>query len=356
MQEIRHTAYARPRLSLAVVVVGILLVASALVPVRMDYPAGYEVVFAAPGQGGVLNEENARLMLAALDCGDARLEVTGKDSSLRYRIGPLKDPAQIQKLIAAIDSLGGRQVRDVFMRSRVKDLTIWELLLDYEATESESTPEGFHTAGRNNDVTISLKDYFGDNEDFLLWMPVGAQTDTPQGLLISRRGDRIDGTVLGQPVTNPQINDCGWNKDLESADVRTTTPDGEEMVFHMYDVDDVRRLEKLGYNFTTMTWDKPGQIPIPGLGPELSSIKPDPFADQAVIRFMIPQACEVKMVILDQRGREIRVLRDCISLVGIYEVVWDGCDEHGNPVDNGTYTCRFTAGDYAQTKELVLLK
>ncbi len=355
MQEIRSTVYSRPRMSLAAVAVVALLVASALVPVRTDYPVGYEVAFAAPLGGVVLNQENARLMLAALNLGDARLEVAGNDSSFKYRIAPLKDSAQIRKLIAAIDSLGGQQVRDVIMRARVKDLTIWELLLDSGTKKSDGMHEESYTSDRDNDITINLKDYFGDKEDFALWMPVEHPADIAQGLLMSREADRTDITILGLPI-NRQINDCGWNKDLENADMHARTPDGKEVTFHMYDINDVRKLEKMGYNFATMTWDTPGQVPIPGMGPELSSIQPNPFSNETAIKFMIPQAYEVRVVILDHQGHEVRVLRNCISLAGIFHVVWDGRNELGNPVDNGTYTCRFTAGDYVQTKKLVLFK
>ena len=112
----------------------------------------------------------------------------------------------------------------------------------------------------------------------------------------------------------------------------------------------------MGYNFTIMRWDSPGQVPIPGMGPELNSIEPNPFTDEAVIEFMIPRAYQVQVAILNQQGREVRVLRDCIAVAGIFQVIWDGRDELGNPLDSGTYTCRFTAGDYVQTKELVLRK
>jgi hypothetical protein len=353
MQEIRDVVYTRPRLSLVTSILVALLIASMLVPVRTRQPVGYEVVFAAPVKGLVLDQANARRMLAALDLDHAELEVTDDDANVKYRIAPLKDSTQIRKLIAAIDSLGGRQVRDVIMRARVKNLTIWELLLTSDTKEAAVPPDGFDLPTGDSVVTIDLRDYFGDNEDFVLWIPDGERTDSVRGLLMSRHGNRTEGTIVGTHV-NDQINECGWNKNLENADMHTRTPDGEDVVFHMYDIDDVRKLEKMGYNFATMTWDKPGQVPIPGMGPELSSIKPNPFSHEAVISFMLPQAYEVKVAILNKRGYEVRVLRDCISLAGIFQVIWDGRDEHGNLLDNDTYTCRFTAGDYVQTKELQL--
>ena len=136
--------------------------------------------------------------------------------------------------------------------------------------------------------------------------------------------------------------------------MHTETPDGDQAIFDLYDIEDVRELEKMGYNFATMKFEMPGQIPIPGMGPKLNEIEPNPFADKTVIEYMIPQASEVRVQVLDAQGREIRTLLDCMPLAGIHQVTWDGLDADGHPAAPGTYQCRFTAGDYVETKEIRL--
>lgn len=114
------------------------------------------------------------------------------------------------------------------------------------------------------------------------------------------------------------------------------------------------KLIKMGYNFVTMTWDTPGQVPIPGMGPKLNGIKLDPLGGGAMIEFMVPQAYEVQLAILDQHGHELRNLLDCMPLAGIYHIAWDGLDDDGDRVKPGRYSCRFTAGDYEEIDRITL--
>jgi hypothetical protein len=184
-------------------------------------------------------------------------------------------------------------------------------------------------------------------------MPIGDQSDDSlHGLLLERRKDKTNIQMVGLAIGS---NDCGWNSMLNgNTELNTRTPDGELASYDLTDIDDVRELEKAGYNFWLMEFDTPGQIPIPGMGPRLNEIDPNPFTDATTIEYMIPQAYEVRLQILDEQGREVCTLVDCIALAGILEVVWDGRDGDSNRVEPGAYLCRFTAGDYVETEEIRL--
>ena len=352
MRQVSDAVYTRPRLSLAAAALFILLLASILVPVRTERSVGYEVAFAAPASGLMLNEENAERMLAALDIDNASIEKSEADSEVEYKIAPLKDTAQVRKLMVVLDSLGGRRVRSMLALTRSRDRTIWQLVLPDTRLETESSTGVVRDEGEGGTTTINLNRIF--KGDFLLWMPVGAQSgDSLRGLLLDRQGERTNIQIVGEKG-GLAPDDCGWNQYLNNSDLHTQTPDGEQAIFHLYEIKDVRKLEKMGYNFVTMKWDTPGQIPIPGMGPKLNHIKPNPFKDVAIIEFMIPQAYEVKVQILDQQGQVVRILLDCMPLAGIRHVSWAGQDADGNPVKPGTYLCRFTAGDYVETQEIKL--
>jgi hypothetical protein len=201
-------------------------------------------------------------------------------------------------------------------------------------------------------VTINLK-RVGLGDDFTLWMGVGDETsDTLRGIVFDRHGEQTNVHFLGaKEALEP--GECGWDPALNGNTVlNTTLADGTERSFDLTDIDDVRELEKMGYNFWMMKFDTPGQIPIPDLGPDLSRADPNPFEAQTVIEYMVPKAYEVSLRILDGSGRRVRELVDCIALAGIYQTTWDGTDILGNRVAAGVYKCRFTAGDYVETIEI----
>ena len=349
MRQVSDSIYTRPKLSLAAAALFILLLASILVPVRTERSVGYEVAFAAPTRGLMLNQANAEKMLAALDIDDAGIEVSNANSGVEYKIAPLKDSAQMQRLMVVLDSLGGR-LRSTVAQIKSRNRTIWQLLLNNKGLETESSSGTVPGGKEDRTATINLNQVF--KGDFLLWMPVGDQsTDTLRGLLLDRQGDKTNIQIVGEKG-GMAPDDCGWNQYLNNSVMHTKTPDGKQATFNLYDIEDVRKLEKMGYNFVTMKWDKPGQIPIPGMGPKLNHIKPNPFKEVAIIEFMIPQAYEVKVQILDQQGQVVRTLLDCMPLAGIKQVSWAGQDADSNPVKPGTYLCRFKAGDYVETKEI----
>ena len=352
MRQVSNTIYRRPRLSMAAAALFILLLASVLVPIRTEHPAGYEVAFAAPGSGLVLNLENAGQILAALNINDANIRVRDADSGVEYRIAPLKDSVLVQRLIAALDSLGGQRIRSVVAPIESRDQTIWQLLLDDTGSETDVSPRADHAGERTGSTTINFNERFKD--DFVLWMPVGNQSDDSlRGLLLNRREGRTNIQIIGE-TGGMAPDDCGWHQYLNNSDMHIQTPDGEQATFHLYEIKDVRKLEKMGYNFATMEFETPGRFPIPGMGPKLNDINPNPFKDVAIIEFMIPQAYEVKVQILDEHGRDVCTLLDCMPLAGIKQVSWDGRDADGNLARPGTYVCRFTAGDYVETQEIEL--
>ena len=354
MRQVSDTIYTRPRLSAAAATAFIILLASVLVPIMTEHPAGYEVVFAAPLSNLTLNQEKAEQLLAALDLDDARVEVTDADSGVEYKIAPLEDSAQVRKLIIVLDSLGSRRVRSSVSPTKFKDRTIWQLLLKEAGDDAGMSHPPHLTDKSRRAITLNLKKML--KGDFVLWMPVGGRSgDSLRGLLLDRQGEKTNVQIVGE-TGGLAPDDCGWHQYLNNSVMRTKTPDGKQVTFNLTDIDDVRRLEKLGYNFVTMEFDTPGQIPIPGMGPKLNEIKPNPFAEMATIEYMIPQAYEVKLQILDGRGREIRTLLDCMPLAGIRHVAWDGLDAEGNRVEPGTYLCRFTAGDYEETQEVTFMR
>jgi len=83
---------------------------------------------------------------------------------------------------------------------------------------------------------------------------------------------------------------------------------------------------------------------------------PNPFNTSTVIRVRLPEASEVRLSIYNLLGQEIRRLIDGEMEAGTHSVQWDGRDDSGRVLASGVYLCRFQAGDFTQTKRIVLLR
>jgi flagellar hook assembly protein FlgD len=64
----------------------------------------------------------------------------------------------------------------------------------------------------------------------------------------------------------------------------------------------------------------------------------------------------VRLEIFNILGRRVRTLINEELPSGEYRAIWDGADDSGKPVSTGIYLYRFKAGDFVQTRKMVLLK
>ena len=61
-------------------------------------------------------------------------------------------------------------------------------------------------------------------------------------------------------------------------------------------------------------------------------------------------------MIFDILGREVRKLVNATQDAGNKSVIWDGTDEFGRSVGTGIYLYQIKAGDFSQTKKMLLLR
>ncbi len=83
----------------------------------------------------------------------------------------------------------------------------------------------------------------------------------------------------------------------------------------------------------------------------LSQNFPNPFNPSTVVRYQLPAAGNVKLVVYDLLGREVAVLVNEKMAPGNHEVKFDG-----SGLASGVYFYRMQAGDFVQTRRLLLLK
>ena len=83
---------------------------------------------------------------------------------------------------------------------------------------------------------------------------------------------------------------------------------------------------------------------------------PNPFNSNTSIEYILPNDIHVNIIIYNLLGNEIITLLNKKIQAGQHVVTWDGMDNTGQPVSGGIYFYKLQAGDFIQTRKMVLLK
>jgi flagellar hook assembly protein FlgD len=83
---------------------------------------------------------------------------------------------------------------------------------------------------------------------------------------------------------------------------------------------------------------------------------PTPFNPRTSIGYCVAQEGEVRLSVYNVLGQEVVSLVDGPQAAGRHVVTWDGRDAGGGAVASGLYFCRLEAGDFVQTKKMLLLR
>ncbi len=88
----------------------------------------------------------------------------------------------------------------------------------------------------------------------------------------------------------------------------------------------------------------------------LSQNYPNPFNPSTTIRFTLPRQTFVRLEIFNVLGQKVTTQVDQLMPAGDYTISWDGTDNAGRPVSSGVYLYRITAGEFVDTRKMLLLK
>lgn len=83
---------------------------------------------------------------------------------------------------------------------------------------------------------------------------------------------------------------------------------------------------------------------------------PNPFNPVTALQYYLPQKSFVNITIYDILGREIKNLVNETQQTGYRSVIWSATNNQHNTVAGGVYLYQIQAGDYSQTRKMVLLK
>jgi len=88
----------------------------------------------------------------------------------------------------------------------------------------------------------------------------------------------------------------------------------------------------------------------------LSQNYPNPFNTTTVISYCLRKNAHVRVVVYNLRGQKVKTLVDEQKPAGEYQTTWEGRNDSGEEVASGVYFYRMNAGDFSQTKKMVLLR
>jgi hypothetical protein len=89
---------------------------------------------------------------------------------------------------------------------------------------------------------------------------------------------------------------------------------------------------------------------------ELYQSYPNPFNNQTVIRYDLLKSSQVTLTIYNILGQRVKTLVEGYQEAGSKSVSWDGKDARGKDLTSGIYFYQLKAGEFTQTKRMVLLK
>ena len=88
----------------------------------------------------------------------------------------------------------------------------------------------------------------------------------------------------------------------------------------------------------------------------LHSAYPNPFNPITSLRYDLPNDGMVKITVYDMMGRVVKTLVNVSQNAGFKTIQWNATNDRNEPVSAGLYIYRLQAGEFRQTKKMVLVK
>ena len=83
---------------------------------------------------------------------------------------------------------------------------------------------------------------------------------------------------------------------------------------------------------------------------------PNPFNPVTILRYVLPEDNFVMLTVYDMLGRRVVQLVNTTQEAGYRSVHWNATDKIGRPVSAGVYLYQIQAGEFVQTRKMVLLR
>ena len=83
---------------------------------------------------------------------------------------------------------------------------------------------------------------------------------------------------------------------------------------------------------------------------------PNPFNPVTNLGYDLPEDAMVNIMVFDMMGRVVRTLVNGQQSAGYKSIQWNGRNNSGQPISAGLYIYTIQAGEFSQTRKMILLK
>ena len=83
---------------------------------------------------------------------------------------------------------------------------------------------------------------------------------------------------------------------------------------------------------------------------------PNPFNPVTTLQYDLPENANVNITIYDMMGRQVKTLVNGSQTAGYRSIQWNANNDRNEPVSAGLYLYSIAAGNFRQTKKMILLK
>ena len=108
------------------------------------------------------------------------------------------------------------------------------------------------------------------------------------------------------------------------------------------------------FNFVTGVNDKNGNNKPSNYS--LNQNYPNPFNPETVIEYTLPKQSNVKLIIYNSLGQEVKTLVNNVQFAGVNTMKWNGTNQSGQKVTSGIYFYKLTTEGFTAIKKMIMLK
>jgi hypothetical protein len=204
------------------------------------------------------------------------------------------------------------------------------------AAGTQSSPV---VASNGNKYLVAWEDQRGglQKDIYGAWVTVGGQTSA-DFILSDRNGDKTQLAMAKGPGEQMALL---WKGDVDSINGKA--------------VDQLRIWGRFIYNTTGVSLDGPDEGV--SLNNKLNQNFPNPFSRNTYLSYQVGSVnSSVELNIYNITGQRVKMLVNGRKKKGVYEIKWDGKDEHGNIVAPGVYLYTLRTDEGVSAKKMVVVK